>query len=90
MIGSTLKDMRVSTYTADTANTSKTSNTHTEGQPESQLNPKKKVFETIQPGFRTLDTLEACWINPENSKPHLIKTDKGVCRAGRFANATLS
>ncbi|TIA82781.1 hypothetical protein E3P98_01173 [Wallemia ichthyophaga] len=48
-----------------------------EGQPESQLNPKKKVFETIQPGFRTLDTLEACWINPENSKPHLIKTDKG-------------
>lgn len=66
------------------------SNTQADGQPESQLNPKKKVFETIQPGFRTLDTLEACWINPENSKPHLIKTDKGICKAGKFANATLS
>ncbi|OBZ71316.1 tRNA-aminoacylation cofactor arc1 [Grifola frondosa] len=29
--------------------------------PLSQLNPKKKIFETIQPGFTTLETKEAAW-----------------------------
>jgi aminoacyl tRNA synthase complex-interacting multifunctional protein 1 len=29
-----------------------------EGEPEAVLNPKKKVWETIQPGFTTTDGLE--------------------------------
>ncbi|TIB88014.1 nucleic acid-binding protein [Wallemia mellicola] len=58
-------------------------------KPEEQLNPKKKVFETIQPGFRTLDTLEACWINPETSKPHLIKTSKDKINQGTIEDLVL-
>lgn len=29
-----------------------------EGEPEAVLNPKKKIWETIQPGFTTTDALE--------------------------------
>jgi aminoacyl tRNA synthase complex-interacting multifunctional protein 1 len=59
-------------------------------QPEPLLNPKKKVFETIQPNFSTLDTLEACWIDPETKEVHRIRTKDGVCKAKSFKNANLS
>ena len=59
--------------------------------PEEQLNPKKKVFETIQPNFKTLDNLNACWVNPENNNSvHHIRTSNGICRSSKFANASLS
>ncbi|GFZ47264.1 Acyl-RNA-complex protein 1 [Saitozyma sp. JCM 24511] len=58
--------------------------------PEPQLNPKKKVFETIQPGFTTLDNLEACWIDPETKSVHKIRTKDGVCKAVSFVGASLS
>ncbi|KAF9534470.1 hypothetical protein CPB83DRAFT_756528 [Crepidotus variabilis] len=58
--------------------------------PLSQLNPKKKIFETIQPGFTTLDSKEAAWINPANQKIHKIRTSKGTCIAPTFVGATLS
>ncbi|CAE7156707.1 unnamed protein product [Rhizoctonia solani] len=32
-------------------------------QPLSQLNPKKKIFETIQPGFTTLESRECAWVD---------------------------
>ena len=32
-----------------------------DGAPEGQLNPKKKIFETIQPGFTTTDALEVAF-----------------------------
>ena len=81
-----------------------------DAQPVSQLNPKKKIFETIQPGtnegdifyehffhrictspgFTTLDTKEAAWINPENKSVHRIRTKDGVCIAPTFVGASLS
>ena len=58
--------------------------------PLSQLNPKKKLFETIQPGFTTLDTHEAAWINPVTKSVHKIRTKDGVCVAPTFVGASLS
>ncbi|KAL7421128.1 G4 quadruplex nucleic acid binding protein [Cryptotrichosporon argae] len=58
--------------------------------PEPQLNPKKKVFETIQPGFTTLDNLEAAWVDPETKSVHRIRTKDGVCKAKSFKGASLS
>ena len=58
--------------------------------PLSQLNPKKKIFETIQPGFTTLDTHEAAWINPVTKSVHRIRTKEGVCIAPNFVGASLS
>ncbi|KAF8630863.1 hypothetical protein AX17_005222 [Amanita inopinata Kibby_2008] len=45
--------------------------------PLSQLNPKKKIFETIQPGFITLDTKQAAWVNPTTKSVHRIRTKDG-------------
>ncbi|KAK0464535.1 uncharacterized protein EV420DRAFT_1263780 [Desarmillaria tabescens] len=56
----------------------------------SQLNPKKKIFETIQPGFITLETREAAWVNPDTKKIHRIRTKEGVCVAPTFVGASLS
>ncbi|KLT45221.1 nucleic acid-binding protein [Cutaneotrichosporon oleaginosum] len=59
-------------------------------QPEALLNPKKKVFETIQPNFSTLDNLEAVWTDPETKSVHRIRTKDGVCKAKSFKGAALS
>ncbi|KAI0304418.1 nucleic acid-binding protein [Multifurca ochricompacta] len=58
--------------------------------PLSQLNPKKKIFETIQPGFTTLETREAAWINPLTKSVHIIRTREGVCLAPTLVGASLS
>ncbi|CEQ39154.1 SPOSA6832_00636, partial [Sporobolomyces salmonicolor] len=54
------------------------------------LNPKKKIFETVQPGFTTLETKEAAWVNKETGQTHKIVTSKGVCAASNFVGASLS
>ncbi|CAD6573333.1 MAG: G4 quadruplex nucleic acid binding protein [Tremellales sp. Tagirdzhanova-0007] len=59
-------------------------------QPETQLNPKKKVFETIQPGFITLANLDAAWVDPETQSTHRIRTKDGICKAKSFVGASLS
>ncbi|KAL1748557.1 hypothetical protein HDZ31DRAFT_29356 [Schizophyllum fasciatum] len=59
-------------------------------QPLSQLNPKKKIFETIQPDFTTLETREAAWVDPKTKSVHRIRTEKGVCAAPTFVGASLS
>ncbi|TFK91134.1 nucleic acid-binding protein [Polyporus arcularius HHB13444] len=61
-----------------------------DSQPLSQLNPKKKIFETIQPGFTTLETHEAAWVNPETKSVHKIRTQAGECVAPKFVGASLS
>ncbi|OSD07251.1 nucleic acid-binding protein [Trametes coccinea BRFM310] len=61
-----------------------------DGQPLSQLNPKKKIFETIQPGFTTLETREAAWVNPATGSVHKIRTAAGACLAPNFVGASLS
>ncbi|KAI0034631.1 nucleic acid-binding protein [Vararia minispora EC-137] len=58
--------------------------------PLSQLNPKKKIFEAIQPGFITLQSREAAWINPTTKSVHKIRTASGVCTAPTFVGASLS
>ncbi|KIM43369.1 hypothetical protein M413DRAFT_444195 [Hebeloma cylindrosporum] len=58
--------------------------------PLAQLNPKKKIFETVQPGFITLDSREAAWINPATKSVHKIRTAKGVCTAPTLVGASLS
>ena len=56
-----------------------------------QLPPKKKIFETIQPGFTTLGGREAAWVDPNTpEKVHRIRTDKGLCKAPSFVGASLS
>jgi aminoacyl tRNA synthase complex-interacting multifunctional protein 1 len=58
--------------------------------PLSQLNPKKKIFETIQPGFITLETKEAAWVDPTSKSVHKIRTKDGVCVAPTLVGASLS
>jgi len=58
--------------------------------PLSQLNPKKKIFETVQPGFVTLETKEAAWVNPVTKSVHKIRTKDGVCVAPTLVGASLS
>ncbi len=67
-------------------------------QPDAQLNPKKKVFEAIQPGYLTTADKQAGWkgVGPDEDpataepKVRLIRGDKGVVTAARFDGATLS
>lgn len=58
--------------------------------PLGQLNPKKKIFETIQPGFTTLDTKEAAWINPETKSVHRLRTQAGFLTTPTLVGASLS
>lgn len=62
----------------------------TDATPEPQLNPKKKVFETIQPSFTTLENREAAWIDPETKSVHRIRTKDGVLKSKSFVGASLS
>eukprot|EP00187_Rhodella_violacea_P003326 CAMPEP_0174894766 /NCGR_PEP_ID=MMETSP0167-20121228/9320_1 /TAXON_ID=38298 /ORGANISM="Rhodella maculata, Strain CCMP736" /LENGTH=391 /DNA_ID=CAMNT_0016133927 /DNA_START=1 /DNA_END=1176 /DNA_ORIENTATION=+ len=55
-----------------------------EGEPDAQLNPKKKVWEKIQPDFSTSADGVATW------KDSPMKTDKGVCTAPTVRGGTLS
>jgi len=55
------------------------------------LNPKKKIFETVQPGFTTLANREAAWVaEGGKGETHRIVTDKGVCCAPTYVGASLS
>ncbi|KAF5382577.1 hypothetical protein D9615_002783 [Tricholomella constricta] len=60
------------------------------GTPLAQLNPKKKIFEAIQPGFITLESREAAWINPTTKTVHKIRTKDGLCLAPTLVGASLS
>ncbi|KAI9337989.1 tRNA synthetases class I, catalytic domain-containing protein [Obelidium mucronatum] len=54
-----------------------------EGTPEEQLNPKKKVWETVQPEFKTRDDLVAVWKDVE------FRTAKGVVKTGSLPGASI-
>lgn len=51
-----------------------------EGAPEAVLNPKKKVWETIQPGFTTTDALEVGFDASAVDQLKSAGSDKGVGR----------
>ncbi|KAJ1964109.1 G4 quadruplex nucleic acid binding protein [Dispira parvispora] len=59
-----------------------------EGEPEAVLNPKKKIWETIQPGLLTNENLQALYQHPEG-KVHLMMTDEGVCTVKSAAKGTI-
>lgn len=75
-----------------------------EGTPEAQLNPKKKVFEQIQPGFKTtadqtvaFDRAQAGWVGEgEKGKvageavARLVTKAGGVCKAPTLKDANIS
>ncbi|GAA5836105.1 hypothetical protein JCM3766R1_001967 [Sporobolomyces carnicolor] len=54
------------------------------------LNPKKKIFETVQPGFTTLENKDAAWVDAATGSVHKIVTSRGVCAAANFVGASLS
>ena len=64
-------------------------------EPLEQMNPKKKVFEAIQPNYQTTDAKECVWFGPlpngpaDEKAPRRLCTSRGICTAP-FAGATLS
>ncbi|SPC66076.1 related to Tyrosyl-tRNA synthetase [Ustilago sp. UG-2017b] len=67
-------------------------------EPEAVLNPKKKIFEAIQPGYTTTESKQCAWVgalpdaaDPEaDKKSHLLRTNKGVLFSENFVGASLS
>lgn len=71
-----------------------------EGEPEGQLNPKKKIWEAIQPGFTTTDSLEVGFdveavpqLSGEGSDKKTgvakLKTAAGLCSVQTLKGATV-
>ncbi|KAL5520116.1 hypothetical protein ACEPAG_1776 [Sanghuangporus baumii] len=58
--------------------------------PLSQLNPKKKIFETIQPDPYLQQSKEAAWVDPVTKSVHKIRTANDVCVATTLIGASLS
>ncbi|KAK6085590.1 methionyl-tRNA synthetase [Seiridium cupressi] len=66
-----------------------------EGEPEGVLNPKKKVWETFQPGFTTTDSLEVAFDAGEVKEAgktglgKLVTKSGGVCTVKSLKGATV-
>ncbi|KAJ5943360.1 hypothetical protein N7516_003528 [Penicillium verrucosum] len=70
-----------------------------DGQPEKQLNPKKKVWETFQPGFTTTADREVAFdssavpsVHGQEGKPalgKLVAASGGICTVKSLTNATV-
>ncbi|KAJ5770388.1 uncharacterized protein N7511_002439 [Penicillium nucicola] len=70
-----------------------------EGEPEKQLNPKKKVWEMFQPGFTTTGDLEVAFdssavpaVHGQEGKPalgKLVAASGGICTVKSLQNATV-
>jgi len=56
-----------------------------EGEPEKQLNPKKKVWETFQPGFTTTEDLEVAF---DSSAVPVAKEQEGKPALGKLVTAS--
>lgn len=54
-----------------------------EGEPDAVLNPKKKVFEAVQPDLRTDEALRACF----RGVP--LSTSAGFCTVKSLAGASI-
>lgn len=70
---------------------------HNDCEPEPVLNPKKKIWETFQPGFTTTDKLEVAF--DVSAVPQMVEkgatgvgklmTKAGVCTVSSLTNATV-
>lgn len=56
---------------------------HDSGAPDAVLNPKKKVFEKLQPEFKTNNDLVACF------KGLPFRTQSGVCTVKTIAGGSI-
>lgn len=66
------------------------------GEPEKQLNPKKKIWETFQPGFTTTDALEVGFdagavkeLEGKEGLGKLVTESGGVCTVKSLKGATV-
>ncbi|KAG7746873.1 hypothetical protein KL912_004002 [Ogataea haglerorum] len=60
-----------------------------DGTPEKQLNPKKKIFEQVQPNFSTNDKLEVIYRQEGKPDARLVTKDGKVCKAASLVGATV-
>ncbi|EAQ87722.1 hypothetical protein CHGG_04341 [Chaetomium globosum CBS 148.51] len=67
-----------------------------QGEPEKVLNPKKKIWETFQPGFTTTDTLEVAFdagvveaLEGKTGLGKLVTASGGVCKVASLQGAQL-
>jgi aminoacyl tRNA synthase complex-interacting multifunctional protein 1 len=69
-----------------------------EGDPEAVLNPKKKIWETMQPGFTTTDDLEVAFNakavpqlaeSPAAASLGKLRTKQGLCTVKTLKGATV-
>ncbi|ORY80851.1 hypothetical protein BCR37DRAFT_338452, partial [Protomyces lactucae-debilis] len=61
-----------------------------EGEPEAQLNPKKKIFEAVQVGFTTDDALRVLYKDPQSSKSGFLVNKAGEqCKVESLVNASI-
>lgn len=59
------------------------------GEPEAVMNPKKKIWETIQPGFTTDDSLQVGWTDTEGKLRRLKAKRGGVCKVESIIKGTV-
>ncbi|PVU94617.1 hypothetical protein BB561_002406 [Smittium simulii] len=57
-------------------------------EPEPLLNPKKKIWETIQPGFITSNDLEAGWTDASNEF-HKLLVNGNACKSKSIAKGSM-
>lgn len=65
---------------------------HADTQPDEQLNPKKKVFETVQPGFTTSDGLDVVYrdVKDDTKAPARLVDAKGnPCKVKSLIGASI-
>ncbi|KAI8906771.1 hypothetical protein EDD86DRAFT_209703 [Gorgonomyces haynaldii] len=61
-----------------------------QGTPEPQLNPKRKVWELIQPNLLTNNKKQAVYVIPDGSKKEcLLKTKSGACTVESVVGASI-
>jgi aminoacyl tRNA synthase complex-interacting multifunctional protein 1 len=61
-----------------------------EGEPEAQLNPKKKIFEAVQVGFTTDKDLQVLYKDPKTEKSGLLVNKSGeVCKVESLIGASI-
>jgi len=60
-----------------------------QGTPDAVLNPKKKVWETLQPGLLTNDDRVAGWVNPSTQVFAPMKARGSVCTVATVVKGTI-
>ncbi len=60
-----------------------------EGIPEAQLNPKKKIFEAVQPGFTSTDELTVVYKTGDGKISKLVDSRGGMCKLDSLKAASI-